>query len=119
MRRRADFTAAVRTGRRAATSSLVLHVARRPETAEPPRFGLIVSKAVGGSVVRHRVARQIRALCARQVGEFGPGDLVVVRALPGAAGVRSTRLEGDLELAIGRLSSSRPGGRESSQVAAS
>ena len=107
MRRRADFTAAVRTGRRASSQSLVLHLVRRPDTTDPARVGLIVSKGVGGSVIRHQVARRIRAVCAGRLAEFSPGDLVVVRALPDAARATSAQLAGDLEQALHRLSGGR------------
>jgi ribonuclease P protein component len=103
MRRRADFTAAVRTGRRASSPSLVLHVAPR-DAADPARVGLIVSAGVGGSVIRHQVARRLRAVCAGRLGAFGPGDLVVIRALPGAARATSAQLAADLEQALTRLS---------------
>jgi ribonuclease P protein component len=115
MRRRADFTAAVRAGRRASSPSLVLHVVRRPDAHDPARVGLIVSKSVGGSVVRHQVARRIRAVCAVRMGDFRAGDLVVVRALPDAARATSAQLAADLEQALTRLS----GGRSTAIEAAS
>jgi ribonuclease P protein component len=46
--------------------------------------GLIVSKAVGNSVARHRVTRRLRAAAAHQVPQAAPHQDVVVRALPGA-----------------------------------
>ena len=69
----------------------------------PPGSGLIVSKTVGGSVVRHQVARRIRAVCAARIEDFGAGDLVVVRALPDAARATSAQLAADLERALARL----------------
>jgi ribonuclease P protein component len=107
MRRRADFTAAVRSGRRASSPSLVVHVTARPDVDEPARFGLVVSRSVGGSVVRHRVARQIRSACGSRLADFSAGDLVVVRALPAAAGARSSQLAADFDQAVGRLGHSR------------
>jgi ribonuclease P protein component len=108
MRRRADFTAAVRSGRRASSPSLVLHVVRRQETADPARVGLIVSKTVGGSVIRHQVARRIRAVCAGRIEDFTAGDLVVIRALPDAARATSAQLAADLEQALARLARRGP-----------
>jgi ribonuclease P protein component len=108
MRRRADFTAAVRTGRRASSPSVVLHVVRRPEADDPARIGLIVSKGVGGSVVRHQVARRIRGACAGLLSELSPGDLLVVRALPDAARATSAQLAVDLQQALARLAGRRP-----------
>jgi ribonuclease P protein component len=54
------------------------------EGAGPPRIGLVVSKAVGNSVIRHRAARRIRGAVTPLVATLPPGTLVVVRALPGA-----------------------------------
>ena len=66
-------------------------------------MGLIVSKSVGNSVVRHRVARRIRAVCSEHVEGWQPGDLVVVRALPRAASATFADLESDVAHATGRL----------------
>ena len=108
MRRRTDFTVAVRAGRRASTPSLVLHLAGRPGDDSPARFGLIVSGSVGGSVVRHRVARRLRAACAARTEQFSPGDLVVVRALPAAAGTKPGQLTADLDQAISKIHRGQP-----------
>src|SRR5215203_5349255 len=102
MHRRTDFTAAVRTGRRAPSPTLVLHLLPR-DGADPARVGLIVSKGVGGSVVRHQVARRLRGVCADRMAGFLPGDLVVLRALPDAARAPSQQLADDLEDAMARL----------------
>jgi ribonuclease P protein component len=103
MRRSADFTAAVRGGRRSARPTLVLHVKSRLDCPEPPRVGLIVSRSVGNAVTRHRVARRLRAVCASAVTGWAEGDLVVVRALPAAAGATSRELAGDLGAAAQRV----------------
>ena len=105
MRRSADFTAAVRGGRRVARSTLVLHVRSRPACTESTRVGLIISKSVGNSVVRHRVARRLRAVCAERIASWRPGDLVVVRALPRAASATFAQLESDLTSAAERVQS--------------
>ena len=61
---------------------MVLHARRR--TVPPSRAGFVVSRAVGGAVVRNRVKRRLRHLAAAELAavEF-PVD-VVVRALRGA-----------------------------------
>jgi ribonuclease P protein component len=69
------------------------------EAAQPdrPRFGLVVSKAVGGSVVRHRVSRRIRHSIAASLSEWdAAGFDVVVRALPAAATASSHEIASDL-----------------------
>lgn len=87
-----DFRRTIRSGRKAVTDGLVVHglvisglVAQEPPAAQSPRIGITVNKAVGGSVVRHRVARQIRHAVAQRVGELPPGSTWVFRALPAAA----------------------------------
>jgi ribonuclease P protein component len=50
------------------------------------KAGLIINKTVGGSVARHRVARQIRHALRDQLDFLPPGAHVVVRALPGSVG---------------------------------
>ena len=59
-----------------------------------------MSKGVGGSVVRHQVARRLRGVCADRMIGFRPGDLVVLRALPAAARATSQQLADDLEQAM-------------------
>jgi ribonuclease P protein component len=64
--------------------------------------GFVVSKSVGNSVVRHRVVRQLRHAMRERLGQFSPGDLVAVRALPAAAGATYGELGSDLDRAIAR-----------------
>jgi len=52
----------------------------------PAQAGLIISKNVGGSVVRHRVARQLRHALKDLLSLLPTGARIVVRALPGSAG---------------------------------
>lgn len=72
-----------------------------------PRVGLVVSKAVGGSVVRHRVARRLRAQLAPRLGVLPAGSGTVVRALPSAAQASSAQLGAALDKALGRLAGGR------------
>jgi ribonuclease P protein component len=80
LRRKAEFDAVLRHGRRTGRPSLVLTF--RP-TGSPARAGFIVSKAVGNAVVRNRVKRRLRHLVRSRLEDFA-GD-VVIRALPPAA----------------------------------
>ncbi|MGC5627815.1 ribonuclease P protein component [Georgenia sp. Z1344] len=99
MRRAADFTATVRKGVRAGSDRLVVH--RRPTADEDPVLvGFVVSKGVGGAVVRTEVKRRLRHLMADRVAGLEPGTRVVVRALPRAAGATSAELSVDLERAL-------------------
>lgn len=76
-----------------------------PTAAVPAgaRVGFVVSRAVGNSVVRHRVTRRLRHLLRERIGTL-PGDCsLVVRALPAAAGSSSAELAEDLDAALTRL----------------
>jgi len=78
-----------------------------PDRADGPvRVGLIVGKSVGGSVVRHRVSRRLRAQLAARLDRFAAGTGVVVRALPEAALASSAELGRDLDRALERLGAS-------------
>lgn len=68
-----------------------------------PRVGFVVSKAVGGSVVRHQVARRLRHLMRDRLVELPDGSDVVVRALAPAATASSAELGADLDAALRRL----------------
>ncbi|WP_078490951.1 ribonuclease P protein component [Streptomyces scopuliridis] len=110
LRRREDFATAVRRGRRAGRPLLVVHLrsgATDPhapgESASPTRAGFVVSKAVGGAVVRNRVKRRLRHLIRERLSELPPGSLVVVRALPGAGDAEYAYLARDLDAAFQRL----------------
>jgi ribonuclease P protein component len=67
------------------------------------RVGFVVSKAVGNSVVRHRVSRRLRHLMADRLGTLPPGCTLVVRALPASAEASSGELGADLDGALSRL----------------
>jgi ribonuclease P protein component len=77
-----DFRRAVRRGRRTSSAHAVVY--RLVGEADGPRFGVIVSKQVGGAVVRNRVRRRILSICASALSEIPSSDLIVIRALPGA-----------------------------------
>lgn len=55
-----DFASVTKTGYRATTASLVIYLKKNDALQSEPQIGLIVSKVVGGSVARHRIARRIR-----------------------------------------------------------
>ncbi len=64
----------------------MVHANRTDSRAEnPPRVGFVVSKAVGGAVVRNRVKRQLRAASRPLVAELPTGVDLVVRAQPAAS----------------------------------
>ena len=99
MRRSPDFAAAVRRGRRAGRALLVVHL-RLTGTDDPPLVGFVVSRGVGGSVVRNRVERRLRHLAASRLAALPPGAHLVVRASPAAAAATSPQLGADLDSAL-------------------
>jgi ribonuclease P protein component len=112
LRRSQDFTETVRRGTRAGRPLLVVHLdlrteladaaAHRPRPGDDPRAGFVVSKAVGNSVVRHRVTRRLRHLVRPRLATLPAGSRLVVRALPDSATASSDRLGLDLDAALER-----------------
>jgi ribonuclease P protein component len=129
LRRRGEFAAAIRGGRRAGRGSLVVHVTtgaqgqtgqldltdgpvRAEGTSSPARAGFVVSKAVGGAVTRNKVKRRLRALMRERLVGLPAGTDVVVRAQPSAADCGYPRLGQDLDAALAAaLRPGRPGRR--------
>ncbi len=110
LRRREEFTTTVRQGTRASRGGVALSLATfapsvgsTPVGPRGPLVGFAVSKAVGGSVVRHRVARRLRHLMRERLSRLPDGSRLVVRALPGAAHRASADLAGDLDAALNRI----------------
>ncbi|MEU8895226.1 ribonuclease P protein component [Nocardia sp. NPDC048505] len=128
---RADFSRTVRRGQRIGRRDLVVHALVRgydgivgtggpdgvsPELNAPadalvrvggPRFGLIVSKAVGSAVIRHRVARRLRHMCGKVIPDLPAEADIVIRALPGAADASSDELLRQLRGALRKLDGAR------------
>jgi len=69
----------------------------------PPRVGFVVSKAVGGAVIRNRTKRRLRALMAARVDSLPDGLDVVVRANPVAAQANSSSLGAELDTLLARV----------------
>ncbi len=89
---------------------MVVHLQIMGHTDAAPRAGLVVSKAVGGSVVRHRVSRRLRHLLAPRLATLPRGSRVVVRALPPAAASTSAELAVDLDAGLRGALRKTPGG---------
>jgi len=106
-----DFRRTIRSGSKQVTPTVIVHCSRLDrvdrvdgmESTAPARFGITVSKAVGGSVVRHRVSRRIRHAIADAMKdpsiEIPPGSRWVLRALPRAA---EADVASDVRTAIAR-----------------
>src|SRR5215472_8859128 len=85
MRRRPEFSAAMRDGHRIGRPLLVAHMLIRRGSDEPAKVGFIVSRAVGPAVVRNRVRRRLRHLARGYLHALPGGSLLVLRANPPAA----------------------------------
>lgn len=122
----AQFKTVMKKGRRVKSRNLMIHflsaTATLPgensgssvelSTPRAPRCGLVISKAVGNSVVRHNTARKLRAAFFNLVKAEHPalgidateqprGYIdIVVRAFPGAASLTTVELQRELELAL-------------------
>ena len=100
------FRETTRRGHRASSRTLVLHLSvplgASSDTPAPPRVGFVVSRAVGGSVVRHRVQRRLRHLARERVADLPAGATVVVRAQPASAAASYDELGRDLAECLSR-----------------
>lgn len=101
-----SFRTAVRRGRRAGSSSLVIHLVASSgdEVALlSPRVGFVVSKAVGNAVVRNRVRRRLRHLVREHISALPSTGILVVRALPASADASYAELGADLTRCLERV----------------
>lgn len=112
-----QFRRAIKGGKRAGSRTVVVHVhvhehqsstANNAEIAATgPRFGLVVSKAVGNAVVRHRTSRRLRHICMALVADSAcaipPDADIVIRALPASGGATSAQLEKDMRKALRKV----------------
>ena len=122
MRHSAEFGSVMRSGRRSSRDDLAVvylpPAAARGTTVGPdplpvgvpPRVGFIVSKAVGGAVVRKRVQRRLRHLVRPRLFKLPNGSLLVVRAKPSSAAARYEDLGVQLDGAIASVMRPRPKG---------
>jgi len=113
LRRRGEFAAAVRGGRRAARGVLVVHVkSPDPENSgRPARAGFVVPRTIGGAVVRNLVKRRLRQLVRERLGQLPTGTDAVVRALPAAARRGYRGLAADLDAALEAARRGKPAPR--------
>ena len=104
MRHKAEFDLTARRGSRAGRRLLTGHLlVQAGETAQPPRVGFVVSKAVGNAVVRNKVRRRLRSVLRGYLPTLPGGSLLVVRAHPQAAAARQADLAAELDLVLSTL----------------
>jgi ribonuclease P protein component len=95
-----DFARVTKTGHRATTASLVLYLKNDQTFQREPQIGLIVSKAIGGSVIRHSVARKLRHASRGLLPLIPQHSQLVIRVIGASKDYRS-----ELEQAITKISS--------------
>ncbi len=100
MRDSDEFRTTVRRGVRGVQPTLVAHVVAG--SGGRSSIGLVVSKAVGSSVVRNRVKRRLRHVLRERADFLLPGSRVVVRALPASSSASSDTLGTQLDAALER-----------------
>jgi ribonuclease P protein component len=95
------FRQAVRSGSRAGSRTLVVHLVRRDEG--DCQVGFVVSRAVGNAVARNRVKRRLRHLARERLSSLPGSCVLVVRALPAAADAAWLELGADLDRCLKRV----------------
>jgi ribonuclease P protein component len=127
MRHGDEFGRAVRLGRRAGRPTLVVHalwadrsgVSLHPQSGDeavdeafggrivPAQVGFVVSRGVGGAVVRTRVKRRLRDVMRHRLSRLPAESLFVIRATSGAATASFATLASDVDAALARLEERR------------
>ncbi|MFL6239032.1 MAG: ribonuclease P protein component [Actinomycetes bacterium] len=104
MRHHQSFSATVSAGRRASRRTLTVHVLpNADDTVTVPQVGFVVSKSVGGAVVRTRVRRRLRHIVRSRLEDMQAQAgrcAVVVRAGAASAEADSEALAADFEQAF-------------------
>jgi len=120
LRDSSSFRRTVRSGRRAGSRALVVHLRRHdagesraetgvePTTSSGPLVGFVVGRTVGGAVVRNRVRRRLRHLVREFMTDLPPASEIVVRALPASAELSSAELRDELARCLQRVGASEP-----------
>ena len=92
----------MRLGQKATTEHLVVYL-NSEANSNPPRFGFVVSKAVGNAVQRNLIKRRARSVFGAEMQSFTAGQTIVLRALPGLAELDFTAMSTEILTALGKL----------------
>jgi ribonuclease P protein component len=105
IRSSAEFTAVLRSGRRAGSRTVVIHALDlEPDAPDgSPHVGFVVSRAVGGAVDRNRVRRRLRHLLRDRLSSLPTASRLVVRALAPAGSASSGALASDVDRCLAQL----------------
>jgi ribonuclease P protein component len=103
------FRRTVKSGRRAGSPALVLHLLVDGSLeGEAPKVGFVVSKGVGSAVERNLVKRRLRHVVRDFLTTLPPSSELVVRAEPVAAGMTSAELRVALARCLQRVGVADP-----------
>ncbi len=118
LKTRADFLRAAK-GRRAHGRAMSVQILRRGEDADAaPRFGLTVTRKVGGAVERNRIKRRLRAVLMTQALQPQEGHDYVIVARRDALSMPFPALAAELARALRPARGGDRGARESTRSGA-
>ncbi|MBQ0146750.1 MAG: ribonuclease P protein component [Lachnospiraceae bacterium] len=81
-----EFKQIYRLGKSCANDTIIMYALKKEEREDTCRIGISVSKKIGNSVVRHRIARVLRECFRLHKEELKSGyDIVVIARQPAAA----------------------------------
>ena len=99
LRGRREFALVLRRGKAASSHSVnVISLAARAATAQP-KVGIVITKKVGGAVVRNRLRRRCKSILDQHSRE-AQGHWLVITCKPPAANLSYAALRGDLLRAL-------------------
>lgn len=90
-----DYKRVVRRGFRRVGRFAVVYV-MNAGTTSPARFGFIANRQLGGAVVRNRIRRQLKAICADAASEIEDGTEIIIRVFPDSRKASFTELKEDI-----------------------
>jgi ribonuclease P protein component len=94
-----EFARATKSGLRVATQNFIGYLYLNNGESQT-RAGIIISKSVGGSAVRHLVSRKVRHILAGEINNLPANSLLVIRALNGAA---KAQCQEEISLIVSKL----------------
>lgn len=101
IKRNRDYRQVFARGRRKSDRLLVVY--RLPNETGTYRFGVTVSRKLGGAVVRNRVRRRLKEICRLNPEAFASGYDYVIVARPPAAECDYRALAGSLLKLVGNI----------------